>query len=207
MDYAAYLREEEARMMRETRFYYLKYLELFAGCEPLLDIGCGTGNFLSLAAGRMRAWGLDFLPENAACCRQRGLVAAVGSIAELPFASGSVGGVFAAHVLEHLWRDELLAAASEIRRVLRPGGRAILVVPRPRDIWDFYADPTHVSPMTEARLARLFNRFSQVEFVNYYLPVLKGLLTVRLDQPGLYDALLKLVPFRGRTAITAVCVR
>ena len=55
----------------------------------------------------------------------------------------------------------------------------MVVVPRPRDIWDFYADPTHVSPMTEKRLTMLFNRFADVRFVNYYLPVAKDLLTSR----------------------------
>jgi SAM-dependent methyltransferase len=194
-------------MARESKFYYLKYLELFSGCEPVLDIGCGPGNFLALAAERLEAYGLDTMPENAARCRQRGLAAGMGSITDLPIAGSALGGVFAAHVLEHLYRDELMAAAAEIERVLRPGGRAVVVVPRPRNIWDFYADPTHVSPMTEARLVRLFNRFSRVEFVNHYIPVLKGLLTVRLDRPRWYDLLLRAVPFRGRTAITAVCVK
>ncbi|MFH1571562.1 MAG: class I SAM-dependent methyltransferase [Gemmatimonadota bacterium] len=206
MDYAAYLGAEEARMLRETRFYYRKYAALLAGCAPVVDIGCGTGNFLSLASG-LQASGLDTLAANAAACRARGLWAPVGSITSLPYRSGSLGGVFCAHVLEHLERDELLAAAAEIERVLRPGGRAVVVVPRPRDIWDFYTDPTHVSPMTERRLAMLFNRFSDVRFVNYYLPLAKGLLTVRLDLPGVYDALLRAVPFRGRTSITAVLGR
>ena len=205
MDYPEYLRREEEHMMRATRFYYRKYLELFAGCDPLLDIGCGTGNFMSLVPDDTTVYGLDFMVENAARCRRRELWAGVGSVTDLPFEDGSMGGVFSAHVLEHLWRDELLKAAAEIERVLRPGGKAIIVVPRPRDIWDFFADPTHVSPMTRKRLTMLFNRFNRVEFVNYYIPGLKGLLTGRREQYGLYNAFLKLIPFRGHTSITAVC--
>ena len=207
MDYADYLKRREARMMRETWFYYTKYLELFEGCEPLLDIGCGAGNFLALGREKMVVYGLDFMGEIVVYCRRRGLEVVAGSIVGLPFESASLGGVFCAHVLEHLGRDELLAAAAEIERVLRPGGKAIIVVPRPKDIWEFFDDPTHVSPMTEKRVALLFNRFSTVEFVNYYLPFLKDLLTVRLNQPGLYDRTLKLLPFRGHTSITAVCVK
>lgn len=45
----------------------------------------------------------------------------------LPFANGTFDVVFASHVLEHIKEDE--RALAEIRRVLRPGGLAILPVP------------------------------------------------------------------------------
>lgn len=206
MDYPAYLAAQHSRMLRQSRFYYRKYLQLLAPYQPIVDIGCGPGNFLSLCADAA-AFGLDALPANLQGARQRGLRGVAGTATCLPFRSAAVGGIFCAHVLEHLLRDELLAAAAEFERVLRPGGRAVVVVPRPRDIWDFYADPTHVSPMTEERLTMLFNRFADVRFVNYYLPVAKDLLTVRGNLPGLYEALLRLVPWRGRTSLTAVCTR
>jgi len=45
----------------------------------------------------------------------------------LPFADGSYDFVFASHVLEHIREDE--RAISELRRILRPNGIAILPVP------------------------------------------------------------------------------
>lgn len=45
----------------------------------------------------------------------------------LPFADASYDFVFASHVLEHIPNDK--KAISEIRRILRPGGIAILPVP------------------------------------------------------------------------------
>ncbi len=48
-------------------------------------------------------------------------------IQSLPFANASYDYVFASHVLEHIPDDEL--ALSEIRRVLKPGGVAVLPVP------------------------------------------------------------------------------
>ena len=48
-------------------------------------------------------------------------------IQELPFASGSYDFVFASHVLEHVRDDR--RAIGEIRRILRPGGIAVLPVP------------------------------------------------------------------------------
>ena len=48
-------------------------------------------------------------------------------ITKLPFEAGEYDFVFASHVLEHI--DEDLKAIGEIRRVLSPGGIAILPVP------------------------------------------------------------------------------
>lgn len=45
----------------------------------------------------------------------------------LPFADASYDLVYASHVLEHI--DDDHAALSEVRRVLRPGGMAVLPVP------------------------------------------------------------------------------
>jgi SAM-dependent methyltransferase len=46
---------------------------------------------------------------------------------DLPFDGGSFDVVFASHVLEHIKEDDL--ALAEIRRILRPGGFAVLPVP------------------------------------------------------------------------------
>ena len=207
MDYIHYLKDSESRLDRKRRFYESKYIELLADHGPVFDVGCGTGNFLARARGSVRCYGLDLLRGNAVRCQERGIVAAVGSIVSLPVRDGGLGGLFASHVLEHLGRDELLTAATEIERVLRPGGKAVIVVPYPRDLWEFYADPTHVSPMTPKRLRMLFNRFARVELVNYCIPGLKWLLTVRYNQFPLYELLLRFVPLRGRTALIAVCTK
>lgn len=47
----------------------------------------------------------------------------------LPFPTGSVHGVFAAHFFEHLTREEGAALLAECHRVLEPGGAIRLVVP------------------------------------------------------------------------------
>lgn len=208
MDYAEYLAREQDRMARETRFYYTKFVAILGQRGPVLDIGCGPGNFLALAGEHsLRVHGVDMLSRNASYCRARGLSAVAGSVVSLPVTTASAGGILVAHVLEHLTRDELLAAASEIERVLRPGGVAVVVVPRPRNLWRFYDDPTHVSPMTEQRISLLFHRFTKVSFVNYYIPWIKGLLTVRYRLDSAYERLLQLIPFRARTSITAICVK
>lgn len=47
----------------------------------------------------------------------------------LPFADGSLRGVFSEHCLEHFSRPEAKRLLCEVRRVLAPGGRLRLVVP------------------------------------------------------------------------------
>lgn len=56
------------------------------------------------------------------------------------FSDGEAGTVVCLHILEHVW--DIFAAAREIRRIVRPGGAAIVVCPffqhlhpYPRDFW------------------------------------------------------------------------
>jgi len=53
----------------------------------------------------------------------------VADILDLPFADQSVAAVYAGHVLEHLERDEVTAAACEIKRVLMSGARLLVAGP------------------------------------------------------------------------------
>nr|WP_211100187.1 class I SAM-dependent methyltransferase [Azospirillum halopraeferens] len=54
----------------------------------------------------------------------------VGSITDLsPLPDESVDAVWSSHVLEHVSRHEVLRALREVRRVLVPGGAAVIIVP------------------------------------------------------------------------------
>lgn len=63
----------------------------------------------------------------------------------LPFESASYDFVYASHVLEHIPDDE--AAISEIRRILRPGGIAILPVPLIGPVTIEYPEPNPAETM------------------------------------------------------------
>lgn len=52
-----------------------------------------------------------------------------GSILALPIETASCVRVYAGHVLEHIEEEDVPAALAEIRRVLMPGGEAMLVGP------------------------------------------------------------------------------
>lgn len=61
-----------------------------------------------------------------------------------PFEDGSFDAVICSHVLEHVPDDA--AAMSELHRVLRPGGWAMVVVPLDRTRTETYEDPTVTDP-------------------------------------------------------------
>lgn len=131
------------------------YLPLFEKCKrAVLDVGCGRGEFLELMRETaIPARGIDTSAEMAALCRAKGLeVEAADVFASLPaLEDGSLGGLFCAHVIEHLPPERVpdllrLAAAK-----LGPGGVIAIETPNPECLAifasHFYLDPTHVRPV------------------------------------------------------------
>lgn len=96
--------------------------------RTVVDAGCGGGRAVAELAERgARAVGVDVDPEMIAAARERWPAGEfhVGSAVALPFETGSVAGYRADKVLHAL--DDPAAAVAEARRVLTPGGRAVLL--------------------------------------------------------------------------------
>ena len=130
------------------------YMPLFAGARDVLDIGCGRGEFLELLrdAG-VSARGLDLNLEMVEMCRARGLDVGHGDaltyLKALP--DESLGGLFAAQVVEHLPPDYLLAFLDQAQRVLRPGAPIALETINVACWYAFFQsyvrDITHARPL------------------------------------------------------------
>jgi len=100
-------------------------------CCSILELGCGSGDLWRANAARIpQGWRItlsDFSPGMLAQTRQnlaplsRPFQWAVIDAAAIPLADGAVDAVIANHMLYHV--PHRPQALSEIRRVLKPGGR------------------------------------------------------------------------------------
>ena len=135
----------------------------------VLDLGCGEGRHAFEAyrrGGRVVAvdWGQ---PEVETTKRWLGAIAEAGEAPEgaryevvrgdllhLPFPDASVDRVMASEVLEHIPDDA--TAMREIFRVLKPGGRAVVTVPRygPERVCWALSDEYHANEGGHIRIYR-----------------------------------------------------
>jgi SAM-dependent methyltransferase len=137
----------------EIRERQARYVDDFRERAPVLDLGCGRGEFLRLLADEgIEARGVDIDPDMVAFCVGEGLDVeqgdALAHLETLP--SGSLGGIFCAHVIEHLTPDRLVRLLELAADRLRPGGVLIAETPNPRTLValsTFFADLTHVQPV------------------------------------------------------------
>ncbi len=109
--------------------------------DAIVDLGCSTGYLLEdLAAAypRARLFGVDLIAPGLSKAHE--LLPQVrllrADVCALPMADAGAAAIVSANLLEHVSDD--VAALREIRRVLRPGGRAVIVVPTGPGTYDYY---------------------------------------------------------------------
>ncbi len=129
---------------------------------PVLDIGCGRGEWLELLTeAGIDAYGVDLNELFVAACEDRGLDArcaeALKHLVSVP--EGSLAAVTAFQVAEHLSIDSLVELLDLSLRALQHGGLLILETPNPDNLIvgasTFYLDPTHERPLNSEFLAFL----------------------------------------------------
>ena len=126
-------RQDAALPIRRLRDWGLGLAKVQLG-ETVVDVGSGTGTMLrefgTLVGPGGRAVGVEPNPRLRAVAAQRATASAnisvIGGLAELlPFDDDSVDLVWCERVLQHLTDPQ--GAFTEFARVLRPGGRAVVL--------------------------------------------------------------------------------
>ncbi len=137
--------------MSGARKSTMKAARLKAG-EAVLDVGCGTGDLTLRAARRVgaegRAAGIDASPDMVKVARRkaakkgRDVDFRVAPIEDLPFADGEFDAALSSFMMHHLPDDLKQRGLAEVRRVLKPGGRLVVVDLKPGGFVGFLSNLT-----------------------------------------------------------------
>ena len=121
---------------RRFRGYVADLLGVDRG-DRVLDVGCGTGTLTLVLAGRAgpqgAVTGVDAAPEMIAAAhakagaKEGAPTFQVAPAQDLPFADGSFDAVSTSLLIHHLPEADRVGAIREMLRVLRPGGRLLIV--------------------------------------------------------------------------------
>jgi O-antigen chain-terminating methyltransferase len=181
-DYFAY----ESRMrgsVEEIRERQRVYLDDFRGQRPVLDIGCGRGEFVALLreAG-IDARGIDADADMVAYANGEGLPVEQADAVEYLNGLGdaSLGGIFMAQVVEHLPPPTLVRLLELAATKLNRGGLLVAETINPLSpiaLRNYFADLTHAQPLVPETLELLARQGGFAETEVRYLNEPAGRLT------------------------------
>lgn len=142
-------------LIRERQSQYLPVvLNQVSPTQPLLDIGCGRGEWLTLLTDSgIAARGVDTNVAFVEECRTQGLNVELGRVPDYltHIDDQSLGAITLFQVAEHLDFATLTDLFEQCHRVLMPGGVLLLEFPNIRSLMvgatTFWIDPTHHRPL------------------------------------------------------------
>ncbi|MDB5693184.1 MAG: Methyltransferase type 11 [Alphaproteobacteria bacterium] len=182
----------------------------------LLEIGFGDGYLLAKLASIFECYGCDISAENVRQMQERFPTVKFEvsrTDGRLPFADGFFDLFVASEVLEHLPNDELKIMTEEIRRVLKPGGRAIVTFPARERLADLdcfcpncghtFHRWGHKQSWDDQKIERIFSKFADLRVEEHNFP------PANLNAFGKIEAYLrrtlaKFVPMSGMTYVVVL---
>ena len=162
-----------------------------AGGGPVLDLGCGRGEWLELLREHdIQAKGLDLNRIMVSQCRDLDLdVACMDVISHLRQQKDhTYGTITGFHIIEHLPFHTQITLLDETLRVLKSGGMVLFETPNPENILvgacTFYTDPTHIRPIPPVTAAFLMKErgFTDVSILRINVNP-----TIKLENPFLQE--------------------
>jgi SAM-dependent methyltransferase len=174
-DYFAF----ESRMrgsVESVRDRQRRYVEDFRGQAPVVDIGCGRGEFVALLGeAGIEARGVDADADMVAYARGDGLdVEQADAVVYLEgLGVESLGGIFMSQVVEHLPPAILVRVFELAAAKLRSGGLLVAETINPLSplaLRNYFADLTHAQPLVPETLQLLARQAgfadSEIRFLN-----------------------------------------
>ncbi len=131
---------------RRVRSHYLQFVK---GHKLLVELGCGRGEFLSVARDSVeQVVGVDVDPEMVKAVEAAGFEAVHSDVLSyLDTTEHRPDAVFLAHLIEHLSVHEAYSLFDKLAGVVGEGGIVVVVTPNPACLAnltnDFWSDPTH----------------------------------------------------------------
>jgi SAM-dependent methyltransferase len=122
---------------------------------PILDIGCGLGDFLVYCRDSLRreAVGIDLDAENVRLCQELGLAASVAEASAFLQQERQYAAIVMNDVIEHVSKPDVIPLLSLIHRRLLAGGKVLLKTPNMSNpltaARNFHLDFTHQIGFTE----------------------------------------------------------
>ena len=166
------------------------YIPYFTNKHRVIDLGCGRGEFLELLKENNISYtGVDSYQEFADYCEAKELnvicADAVQYLASIE--NGSLGGIFAAQIIEHLSNEYLIYLCHLAYEKLENGAFLIMETPNPMCLSiytnSFYMDLSHQKPVHPKMMEYLLKRegFRKIDILyteesksGYRLPLLKS---------------------------------
>ncbi|MDQ1509286.1 MAG: hypothetical protein QOG50_1130 [Actinomycetota bacterium] len=173
----------------DLRSRYIDLAKEFVGCDPVVDLGFGRGEFMELLTELgVEVRGVEPDPQLVASARGRGLDVEQGLAVEYlrSLEPASLGGIVMIQVIEHLSPQQVIDFVALAAEKVRPGGKVILETINPASLYTyaraFWVDPDHVRPVHPNFLEFLFREaeFARLS-IEYRSPVSETEALVRLE--------------------------
>lgn len=174
-------------LVKNKNLWFKNYLQKK---DFILDIGCGVGTDLLIAAGFVKsATGLDINKKSLSVAGELMKKSGAKNVnfyqhdanLRLPFRNNSFDKVVCSDVLEHLKKRDF--AILEIKRVLKKDGILLLVIDNPETGWKkllksselfYFADPEHFYEYSREEIEKVLNkndfRILSVSTITYDTP-------------------------------------
>ena len=168
---------EEIKNRLKVYLPILKKANVGSKNSPILDIGCGRGEWLELLKEQnFNATGIDINKIMIKICKDLKLnvIAEEGVDYLNNIKDCSIGAVTGFHLIEHYEFDCLVELFKESFRVLSPGGLVIFETPNPNNLLvgscNFYLDPTHNKPLPSLLVKLLLEThgFGNINIMNLH---------------------------------------